>query len=135
MEKAQENAFEIVRYLSEQKEVTKVLYPGLKEHPGYEIMKKQSRGFGGMVTFEVESEAFAKSILGNVKLIQFAESLGGVETLITYPVTQTHADVPKDQLEKNGINTTLRLSVGIEDAEDLIGELAEVFAEIEKDVK
>lgn len=128
MEKAQENAFEIVRYLSEQKEVTKVLYPGLKEHPGYEIMKKQSRGFGGMVTFEVESEAFAKSILGNVKLIQFAESLGGVETLITYPVTQTHADVPKDQLEKNGINERLlRLSVGIEAANDLILEFERVF--------
>ena len=128
MEKAQENAFEIVRYLSEQKEVTKVLYPGLKEHPGYEIMKKQSRGFGGMVTFEVESEAFAKSILGNVKLIQFAESLGGVETLITYPVTQTHADVPKDQLEKNGINERLlRLSVGIEAANDLIFEFERVF--------
>ena len=127
-EKAQENAFEIVRYLSEQKEVTKVLYPGLKEHPGYEIMKKQSRGFGGMVTFEVESEAFAKSILGNVKLIQFAESLGGVETLITYPVTQTHADVPKDQLEKNGINERLlRLSVGIEAANDLILEFERVF--------
>lgn len=128
MEKAQENAFEIVRYLSAQKEVTKVLYPGLKEHPGYEIMKKQSRGFGGMVTFEVESEAFAKSILGNVKLIQFAESLGGVETLITYPVTQTHADVPKDQLEKNGINERLlRLSVGIEAANDLILEFERVF--------
>jgi len=128
MEKAQENAFEIVRYLSEQKEVTKVLYPGLKEHPGYEIMKKQSRGFGGMVTFEVESEEFAKSILGNVKLIQFAESLGGVETLITYPITQTHADVPKDQLEKNGINERLlRLSVGIEAANDLILEFERVF--------
>ena len=128
MEKAQENAFEIARYLSEQKEVTKVLYPGLKEHPGYEIMKKQSRGFGGMVTFEVESEAFAKSILGNVKLIQFAESLGGVETLITYPITQTHADVPKDQLEKNGINERLlRLSVGIEAANDLILEFERVF--------
>ena len=128
MEKAQENAFEIVNYLLEQKEVTKVLYPGLKDHPGYEIMKKQSRGFGGMVTFEVESEAFAKSILGNVKLIQFAESLGGVETLITYPVTQTHADVPKDQLEKNGINERLlRLSVGIEAANDLILEFERVF--------
>lgn len=128
MEKAQENAFEIVRCLSEQKEVTKVLYPGLKEHPGYEIMKKQSRGFGGMVTIEVESEAFAKSILGNVKLIQFAESLGGVETLITYPITQTHADVPKDQLEKNGINERLlRLSVGIEAANDLILEFERVF--------
>ena len=128
MEWSQENAIKIANWLKEQPVVKHVYYPGLQEHPGYEIMKKQSRGFGGMVTFEVESEAFAKSILGNVKLIQFAESLGGVETLITYPITQTHADVPKDQLEKNGINERLlRLSVGIEAANDLILEFERVF--------
>ena len=99
MEKAQENAFEIVHWLEKQEEVKKVIYPGLSQHPGHEIIKKQSRGFGAMVTFEVTNEAFAKGILKNVRLIQFAESLGGVETLITYPVTQTHADVPKDLLE------------------------------------
>lgn len=93
MEKAQENAMKIVQWLEKQKQVTKVIYPGLSSHPGYETMKKQSRGFGSMVTFEVESEAFALAVLRNVKLIRFAESLGGTETLITYPVTQTHADV------------------------------------------
>ena len=83
-----------------------------------------------MVTFEVASKEFAYSILKNVKLIQFAESLGGVETLITYPVTQTHADVPKNQLEKNGINErVLRLSVGIESAKDLILDFERVFNE------
>lgn len=130
MEKAQENAFEIVHWLEKQKEVKKVFYPGLESHPGYEIMKKQSRGFGAMVTFEVINKVFAQSILKNVRLIQFAESLGGVETLITYPVTQTHADVPKELLEQNGINEkVLRLSVGIESAKDLISEFERVFKE------
>lgn len=135
MEKAQENAFEIVHWLEKQKEVKKVIYPGLSQHPGHEIIKKQSRGFGAMVTFEVTNVAFAKGILKNVRLIQFAESLGGVETLITYPVTQTHADVPKDLLEKNGINErVLRLSVGIESAKDLILECERVFEETRKEV-
>ncbi len=128
MEKAQENAFEIVQWLEKQSEVTKVVYPGRPTHPGYEIMKKQSRGFGAMITFEVADKEFARSILKNVQLIQFAESLGGVETLITYPITQTHADVPKDLLEKNGINDrVLRLSVGIESGKDLIAEFERVF--------
>lgn len=130
MERAQENTFRIVRWLLEQKEVKRVIYPGLETHPGHETMKKQSRGFGAMVTFEVESKEFAQSILKNVRLIRFAESLGGTETLITYPVTQTHADVPKDLLEKNGINErVLRLSVGIESAKDLIADFERAFKE------
>lgn len=129
MEKAQENAFALAHWLEAKKEVKRVVYPGLPAHPGHELMKRQSRGFGAMITFEVTSEAFARSVLKNVKLIQFAESLGGVETLITYPVTQTHADVEKEQLEKNGINErVLRLSVGIESERDLIKELDSVFA-------
>lgn len=135
MEKAQENAFEIVYWLEKQEEVTKVVYPGLKTHPGYEIMIKQSRGFGAMITFEVASKEFAYSILKNVKLIHFAESLGGVETLITYPITQTHADVPKELLEKNGINErVLRLSVGIESAKDLIFDFERVFKETREEL-
>lgn len=129
MEQAQKNTFAIVDWLQKQEAVAKVIYPGLETHPGHEVMKKQSRGFGAMITFELKSREFALSILEKVRLIQFAESLGGVETLITYPVTQTHADVPKDLLEKNGItDRTLRMSVGIENAEDLIAELADVFA-------
>lgn len=130
MEKAQENAFEIAHWLEKQNEVKKIVYPGLANHPGHEIIKKQSRGFGAMITFEVESEDFAKKILRNVRLIRFAESLGGVETLITYPITQTHADVPKELLLRNGINErVLRLSVGIESAKDLIAELDRAFKE------
>lgn len=134
MERAQENCFKIAEFLKNSKHVTKVLYPGLPEHPGHEIMKKQARGFGSMITFEVESKEFAHSILNNVELFYFAESLGGTETLITYPITQTHADVPKEQLDENGItDCLLRLSVGIEGADDLIAEFERVFAIAEKE--
>lgn len=131
MEKSQQNAIAIAKWLKQQKAVTKVIYPGLPEHSGYEIMKKQSRGFGAMITFQLESKEFALAVLENVRLIQFAESLGGVETLITYPMTQTHADVPEELRERNGITeSTLRLSVGIEDVDDLLDELNKVFYEI-----
>ena len=128
MQRAQENALELARYLKTKEHVIKVIYPGLEEHPGYSIMKRQARGFGAMLTFEVDSPELARSILRNVELIFFAESLGGTETLITYPITQTHADVPKELLEKNGINDRiLRLSVGIESIEDLKKEFDRVF--------
>ena len=128
MEKAQQNAIEIANWLKNQSVVTDVFYPGLKEHPGHEIMKKQARGFGSMITFRVDTKEHALKILSVVKMIKYAESLGGVETLITYPTTQTHADVPEEVRLKNGITpTTLRISTGIEDAKDLINELEEVF--------
>lgn len=128
MEKAQQNALKIAYWLKEQSAVTKVLYPGLPEHPGHEIMKKQATGFGGMLTFDVKDEETAKKVLGSVQLIQFAESLGGVETLITYPLTQTHAEVPEELRLKNGITEcTLRLSLGIENADDLIADLAQAL--------
>ena len=129
-EKEKKNAIEIAKWLQCQEAVTGVIYPGLPEHPGYEIMRKQARGFGAMITFRLKSKEFALAILEKVRMIKFAESLGGVETLITYPTTQTHADVPKEIREKNGITEeTLRLSVGIEDVEDLLEELESVFHE------
>ena len=128
MERSQENAIRIAEWLKTQSIVRMVYYPGLPEHPGYEIMKKQARGFGSMITFQVDSKEHALQILKQVRMIKFAESLGGVETLITYPTTQTHADVPEEVRLKNGITPcTLRLSTGIEDIEDLLGELSEVF--------
>lgn len=124
MEKSQENALKIAEYLKTQKNVVRVLYPGLREHPGYEIMQKQARGFGAMISFATDTTERALSVLGNVRLIQYAESLGGVESLITYPVTQTHAEVPEEIRLKNGITPNLlRLSVGIENADDLIRDL------------
>lgn len=128
MDRAQQNAQTLAEWLSEQSDVTKVLYPGLKNHPGYDIMKKQARGFGAMLTFDVKDKETAVKLLNKVQLIRFAESLGGTETLLTYPLTQTHADVPKDVLEKNGITgATLRMSVGIENVNDLIADLKEAL--------
>lgn len=128
MDRAQENAQKLSEWLLSRDEVTKVLYPGLKEHPGYDVMKKQARGFGAMLTFDVKDKEIAQRLLKNVQLIRFAESLGGTETLLTYPITQTHADVPKDVLEKNEITErTLRMSVGIENVRDLIADLEEAF--------
>ena len=124
MEASQKSAEKIARWLKNQPCVTKVIYPGLEEHPGHKIMQKQSRGFGSMVTFRLNSREKALSVLEKVRLIKYAESLGGVETLITYPTTQTHADVPEELRLKNGITPeTLRLSVGIEATEDLISDL------------
>lgn len=131
MERAQENAFAIAEWLKSQSLVTKVIYPGFKEHPGHEIMKRQARGYGAMLTFTVKSAECAREILKQVRMIKFAESLGGVETLITYPVTQTHADVPKEILAQNGITeATLRMSVGIENSKDLIKELENIFLKL-----
>lgn len=118
MEQAQKNAIQLAKWLQKRPEVVRVIYPGLEEHPGY----------SAMLTFEVESKELVTQILDKVELIQFAESLGGVETLITYPITQTHADVPKEQLARNGVtDRILRLSVGIESAEDLILDLEQAF--------
>lgn len=132
MERSQENAIKMANWLKAQRVVKQVYYPGLPEHPGYTVMKKQASGFGSMLTFDVDTKAHALQILERVRMIKFAESLGGVETLITYPTTQTHADVPEDVRLKNGItHCTLRLSVGIEDIEDLLAELSDVFQSLE----
>ena len=130
MERQQENAKRLAEWLRNNPKVTKVYYPGFEDSPGHEVIKSQARGFGSMITFEVDSVETALSILENVRLIHFAESLGGVETLITYPVTQTHADVPEEIRLQNGItDRILRLSVGVESANDLIAEFERVFVQ------
>lgn len=124
MDKQQENAGKIATWLCKQKKVKAVHYIGLASHPGYEISKRQASGFGSMISFELDSEITATRVLERVSLIQFAESLGGVETLITYPMLQTHADVPADEREAKGINSRLlRLSVGLECVDDLIADI------------
>ena len=128
VDRAQENALALAKWLKGREEVTRVIYPGLEEHPGHEIMKKQARGFGAMLTFEVKDKALVKKVIENLSVIQYAESLGGVESLITYPITQTHADVPPEMLAKNGItDRVLRLSVGIENVNDLIADFERAF--------
>lgn len=129
MERSSKNAALLAGWLKKQKIVKNVYYPGLPEHPGHEIMRSQARGFGSMITFTVDTKEHALQILEEVRMIKYAESLGGVETLITYPTTQTHADVPEEVRLRNGITPcTLRLSVGIEDGEDLVSELKNVFS-------
>ena len=129
MERHQANAQAIAEWLQEQDQVVEVVYPGLADHPGHDLCLRQGTGFGGMVTFRTNTPETAKRVLANVRLIMFAESLGGAESLITYPLTQTHADVPADELAEKGIDgCLLRLSVGIEDASDLIADLALAFA-------
>ena len=129
MDRQQANAAKLAQWLKANPKVKKVYYPGFPEHPGHDIMKSQARGFGAMLSFEMESKETALRVLNNVKLISFAESLGGVETLLTYPTLQTHPDVPSEIKERNGITESLlRLSVGIEDIEDLIADLEQAFA-------
>lgn len=128
MEKAQENAKALAEYLLSEPKVKKVYYPGIPGSRGYEICKNQASGFGSMLTFEVESRELALHILKSTRLIPFAESLGGTETLLTYPTTQTHADVPEEVRIKNGLtDRILRLSAGIEDKNDLIADLKQAI--------
>ena len=128
MDRINENAKKIAEWLRARKEVRKVYYVGFEDHSGYAVTKKQSTGFGGMISFEVETRQLAEDILRNIKVFQYAESLGGVESLITYPMLQTHADVPKEERDRRGINDRfLRISVGIENVNDLIEDLRQVF--------
>lgn len=124
MERAQENALAIAAWLKEQKNVTKVYYVGLPEHPGYAVNASQSRGSGAMLSFAVATPELAQQVLAKVKIITFAESLGGPESLITFPATQTHADVAEEERNRLGITDCfLRMSVGLEKAQDLIDDL------------
>lgn len=125
MERHQENARKIASFLEENSQVKRVIYPGLKSHPQHELAKTQMRGFGGMITMEIQGGMEkARRFLENVKIFALAESLGGVESLIEHPAIMTHASIPKDAREKLGISDGLiRLSVGIESLDDLIEDL------------
>jgi cystathionine beta-lyase/cystathionine gamma-synthase len=124
MDKHNQNAAKVAEYLKTKGKIKKIYYAGFENHPGYQISIKQSSGFGGMLSFETDTKETAVRILEKVSLIKFAESLGGVESLITYPMLQTHADVPKEEREAKGINEKLlRLSVGIESCQDIIDDL------------
>ena len=128
MERQQQTALAIAKWLEGQKKVKKVHYVGLESHPGYERNASQSRGSGGMLSFTVDSHETALKILMGVKVITFAESLGGPESLITLPSLQTHRDVPEaDRLRLGITDSLLRLSVGLENAEDLIEDLRQAM--------
>lgn len=124
MERHNENAYKVAHWLRTQSKVKEVYYVGFPDHRDYAVTKKQTTGFGGMISFAVDSFATVKKILKNVDMVMFAESLGGTETLITYPTTQTHEDTPPRLKEELGITDCfLRLSVGIENVEDIIADL------------
>jgi cystathionine beta-lyase/cystathionine gamma-synthase len=124
MKQHDENGRRVAVFLAEHPRVKKVYYPGLPQHPQHERAKRQMSGFGGMIAFETGSLAAARSVLDNVRLCALAESLGGVETLISHPATMTHASVPAVQRARLGITDGLvRISVGIEDVDDIIADL------------
>lgn len=128
MDRQQENAGRIAEWLAVHPRITKVYYPGLKNHPHHDLMARDSRGFCAMIAFEVDRHELIEQILLKTKLISFAESLGGVESLITFPEVQTHADIPPKLRARLGINNVLlRLSVGIEACDDLIEDLRQAL--------
>jgi cystathionine gamma-lyase len=132
MERHCANALEIARWLEEEPKVKSVSYPGLKSHPQHDLARQQMRGFGGMVTITLKTDLEGtKRFLENTELFALAESLGGVESLINHPALMTHGSIPPEQREALGISDSLvRLSVGVEDVRDLIGDLQTAFEAI-----
>ena len=129
MKKHDSNAQTVAEYLEDHPKVSSVTYPGLPSHPAHETAKKQMSGFSGMISFELTGGIQAgKIVMNSVKLAKLAESLGAVETMITHPATMTHADVPKDERDARGLTDGLvRLSVGIENPDDIIADLEQAL--------
>ena len=130
MQRHCENGEKIARYLQSHPKVKKVLWVGFEDHPNHDIAKKQMRGFGGMISFTLKNDSIeeAVKVLKSTKLFALAESLGGVESLIGHPATMTHASIPREERLKNGlVDSLIRLSVGIEDADDLIDDLKQAI--------
>jgi cystathionine gamma-synthase/cystathionine beta-lyase len=123
-----ENALRVARWLKGHPKVTDVYYPGLEDHPGHALSMSQAEGFGGMLSFRVNNPQTARDVLKKLRLISFAESLGGVESLMTLPAVQTHGDIPEAERERLGIcESLLRLSVGVESVDDIIGDLEQAL--------
>ncbi|MBC6492730.1 cystathionine gamma-synthase [Flavihumibacter stibioxidans] len=127
MQRHCENGAKIAHWLRNHPKVGKVFWCGFEDHPGYAVARKQMRNFGGMMSFELKDDSLeaAKKVLSSTHLFSLAESLGGVESLINHPASMTHASIPREERIKNGLSDSLiRLSVGVEDADDLIEDLA-----------
>ncbi|SFE16774.1 cystathionine gamma-synthase [Paenibacillus catalpae] len=135
MERHQSNATAIANYLLEHEAIEDVYYPALPHHPGHEVQNKQSSGNTGIFSFRLKDARYVEPILRHIKLIAFAESLGGVESLMTYPAVQTHADIPVEIRQKIGVDDRLlRFSVGIEHADDLIADLEQALAAAKREI-
>ena len=131
MQRHCENGEKVAKFLEKHPKVDKVYWPGFQSHPNHEVAKEQMRGFGGMISFSLVGNRIedAHAVLKKVKVFALAESLGGVESLIGHPVTMTHASIPKEERKKTGIvDSLIRLSVGIEDEEDIIEDLNQALA-------
>jgi cystathionine beta-lyase len=130
MDESQRTAITVADWLTKQERVTGVYYPGLQTHPGFEVHNKQSAGPGAVLSFTLDSLDLTRKLLENARLAAFAVSLGGVESIISYPVKMSHASMPSEEREARGISDTLvRLSLGLEDSEDLIEELDRLINE------
>lgn len=128
MDRQAENALAIAKFLDKHPRIKTVIYPGLESHAGHKTLAAQSKSFGGMLSFEVDDYSLVPQILKNVKVFHFAESLGGTESLITFPAVQTHAAIEPEIRQKLGVtDTLLRISVGVEYAEDLINDLKQAI--------
>jgi cystathionine beta-lyase/cystathionine gamma-synthase len=130
MQRHCENGRAVAHWLRNNPGVKKVYWPGFEDHPNHAIAKKQMRDFGGMISFELKKDSVeeARRVLSSTKIFSLAESLGGVESLINHPASMTHASIPREERIKNGLSDSLiRLSVGIEDAEDLIADLQQAI--------
>jgi cystathionine beta-lyase/cystathionine gamma-synthase len=132
MERHSENGLAVAQFLESHPKVAKVIYPGLPSHPGHDIAKRQMKAFSGMISFELKGDISSGiSLMNNVKLCSLAESLGAVETMITHPASMTHAEVPKEARLQRGLTDSLvRLSVGIEDVEDIIADLSQALEQV-----
>jgi cystathionine beta-lyase/cystathionine gamma-synthase len=131
MDRHNSNGMAIAKFLETHPKMKRVLYPGLSSHPQHEIARRQQRGFGAMITFDLGSLDAARTLLNHVHLCSLAESLGGVETLISHPASMTHSSMPPEVRKENGISDGMvRVSVGIEDVEDLIGDLDQALARV-----
>jgi cystathionine beta-lyase/cystathionine gamma-synthase len=130
MQRHCENGFAIAHYLRKHPKVDKVYWPGFGDNAGYAVARKQMRGFGGMISFTLKDDSIeaANKVLSSTKIFALAESLGGVESLINHPASMTHASIPREERLKNGLSDGLiRLSVGIEDVEDLMNDLEQAI--------
>ena len=130
MERHCQNANQLASWLSSHAKVKKVIYPGLKSHPQHELAKEQMHDFGGMISFTLKSDSFeeASKLAQKLEVFSLAESLGGVESLVGHPASMTHASIPREERIKTGlVDSLLRLSVGVEDEEDLIQDLKQAL--------
>lgn len=130
MDRHNENAYIIAEFLRGREEIEKVYYPGFEDHPGYEIQNKQAKGYGGIISFVIKNGYDYKKFFESLKIITFAESLGGVESLVCHPASMTHASIPYDIRQEVGIvDNLIRLSIGIENVEDLIKDIENALKE------